>query len=190
MIAKKLLDLNQKSKVGLAHANKSNLPIAYHVAHAIRGRVRFHVPLLGKDSKYAEKLKALVESDARVTQVRINPIAASIAINYKSDTISDQDMREHLINLIQTAPNVTLPKRLRAASVATAVFDAIVNLIDSARNINKVRKGVTEKQLKNDFWERALGSIQSTIKGLKSAVMFFFPQPQSQTPSALMSSGN
>ncbi|OKH42573.1 hypothetical protein NIES2101_32790 [Calothrix sp. HK-06] len=169
--------------------NPANNQIAYSVsvAHEMHGRVRFHVYRLAKDSKYAEKLKALVESDSRVTQVRINTQAASIAISYESD-ISDEQMREYFINLIQTAPNIATPKRFTASSITSAIFDAIVNLIDSARNINKVRKGITKKPSKPDFWERALQTIKATMKTLKSATMFVLPKRSSQAPSTLSSS--
>jgi Heavy metal associated domain 2 len=159
----------------------SNQKIAYNIAHEINGRIRFHVYRLVKDSQYAEKLKALIESDSRVTKVRINSQAASIAINYDPD-IPHEQMREHLINLIQSAPNIALPKRFSISSVTAAIFDAMVNLIDSARNVNKARKVITKKTTKPDFWEQALTTLKGTIKTLKSAVMFILPKRVSHSP--------
>jgi hypothetical protein len=166
-----------------------NQNIAYDVAHQIHGRIRFHVYRLAKDSKYAEKLKALIESDSRVTHVRMSPQAASIAISYESD-IPDEQMREYFINLIQTAPSITVPKRFAVSSITSAIFDAIVNLIDSARNVNRARKVVTKKSVKPDFWERSLKTLKVAIKTLKSAAMFILPKRRPQAPSAILSSSN
>lgn len=164
-------------------ANKTSLPqkISYSVVHAIPGRIRFRIPRLAKDSEYANKLKRLIESDARTTNVRINSSAASIAINYQPGVISDHQMRSHLVNLIQTAPNIAIPAPVTAKSVAQAIFDALINLIDSTRNINKARTAIQHKEVKTDIWERVLSGTKTAIKGLKSAIMFILPNKRSQT---------
>ena len=52
------------------------------VVHRNERRIRVVVPRLGFDSAYAQKVKDLVESVDYVTDVRINPAAKSIAVEY------------------------------------------------------------------------------------------------------------
>ncbi|BAY11386.1 HMA2 domain-containing protein [Calothrix sp. NIES-2098] len=152
--------------------------ISYSVVHAIPGRIRFRIPRLAKDSEYANKLQRLIESDARITNVRINFSAASIVINYQPKVISGEQMRSHLVNLIQTAPNIAIPAPVTAKTIAKAIFDALINLIDGTRNINKARTAIQHKEVKTDIWERILASAKSVIKGLKSAIVFILPNKQ------------
>ncbi|WP_315789149.1 exopolysaccharide biosynthesis protein [Fischerella sp. JS2] len=91
-----------------ANATSPPQEILYRVAHAIVGRIRFCIPRLATDSEYADQLKMVMESDYRITDVRINPLAASIVINYTSELICDQQMRSDLVNLIQAAANTVL----------------------------------------------------------------------------------
>lgn len=77
--------------------------IVCSLIHAIPGRARFRVPRLSFDPKYADDLQTLIESDVRVTQVRVNRAAASIAITYKIKQLSDAEMHQHLVRLIQEA---------------------------------------------------------------------------------------
>jgi len=158
-------------------ANKPTPPqkIAYKVAHAIPGRIRFRIPRLAIDSEYANKLKRLIEAEPRTTNVRVNPTAASIVINYQLGVISDDQMRSHLVNLIQTAPNIVLPAEATAKSILGAIFDALINLIDSTRNINQARNAIVYRQFRTDTWERVLSSARTIIKGLKSAIIFILP---------------
>lgn len=83
--------------------------ISYRVAHAIPGRIRFHVPQLAIDYEYAHKLKVVTEFDARTTDIRVNAAASSIVITYELGVISDDQMRSHLVKLIQTAPDTVVP---------------------------------------------------------------------------------
>jgi Cu2+-exporting ATPase len=97
-------------------------PVARHpevpckVVHAIPGRMRFRVPRIVEDAEYAQKLTTVMEAEAKVTDVRVNVAAASIAISYEADGISDVEMKAHLINLIQTADKIDFPIDLKAAS--------------------------------------------------------------------------
>ncbi|QIR37087.1 hypothetical protein HCG51_10325 [Tolypothrix sp. PCC 7910] len=158
-----------------------NQHISYTIIHAIPGRIRFRIPQIARDSEYANKLKRLIESDTIATNVRINPAAASIVINYQPGVISDNQMRLHLVNLIQTAPNITLPAPVTAKSVAKAIFDALINLIDGTRNINKARTAIQHKEVKTDIWERLLSGTKTAIQGLKSTIMFILPNKRSQS---------
>lgn len=168
---------------------KTNVPekishVSYSVAHAIPGRIRFRIYRLVKDSEYASKLKRLMELDSRVTSVRVNSQAASIVINYKTNELTDDKLRfsrgdatrSHLVYLIQNAENITLPSKITVKSVVATIFDAGMNLIDSFRNLNQARNAIVHQEFKKDIWERLLGGAKTSLKGLKSALMFVLPK--------------
>jgi outer membrane lipoprotein SlyB len=60
----------------------------YQIVHAVEGRIRIRIPLLGKEVEYASKLQKQVESLNFVTNVRINPLAESIIVTYKYKYVS------------------------------------------------------------------------------------------------------
>ena len=165
----------KKAAKNVANKTAPSQKIFYSIVHTIPGRIRFRIPLLGRDTEYANQLKLAIESDTRVTNVRINPKAASIVINYKVGVISDNQMHEHLVNLIQTAQNVVLPKEVMAKSIVGTIFDALINLIDSTRKLNQARNVIVYRRVKTDVWERILSTSRSIIKRLKSASMFILP---------------
>lgn len=155
----------------------SSQETSYSIAHEIPGRIRFSIPKLATDSNYADKLKALIESDSKVTDVRLNQKAGSIAISYQSDLNTDDQIRAHLVNLIENnAPtSAFVVKQATTKSILAAIFDAIVSLIDSLRNVNKARKGISDGNFKTDFWERALRGAKSITKKLRETLMFILP---------------
>ncbi|MEA5569122.1 HMA2 domain-containing protein [Anabaena sp. UHCC 0399] len=157
--------------------------ISYTVAHAIPGRIRFRIPRLGGDSEYANKLQQLITSDSRIKDVRINPSSASLVISYQRGNVADGKMRSHLIHLIQNAPNIALPAKTTTKPIVGAIFDAVINFIDSTRNINQARQASSYQQPKKDIWERVLEGAKTFIKGIKSAVMFILPNKRS--PSSI-----
>ncbi|MER3435675.1 MAG: hypothetical protein C4288_20365 [Leptolyngbya sp. ERB_1_1] len=55
----------------------------YQIVHSIVGRLRIRIPQLSRDAEFASRLSGFVESLAGVTQVRINPAASSIVIQYQ-----------------------------------------------------------------------------------------------------------
>ncbi|MGG6269456.1 HMA2 domain-containing protein [Leptolyngbya sp. AN03gr2] len=55
----------------------------YQIVHNIAGRLRIRIPQLAHDAEFASRLSGFVESLAGVTQVRINPAASSIVIQYQ-----------------------------------------------------------------------------------------------------------
>ncbi|MBD0264918.1 MAG: hypothetical protein ICV78_19995 [Tolypothrix sp. Co-bin9] len=165
----------KKATKSVANKTAPSQKIFYSIVHAIPGRIRFRIPLLAIDPEYANKLKLLIESDPRVTNVRANPKAASIAINYKVSAISDNQMREHLVSLIQTAQNMAVPKEVTAKSIVGTIFDSVINLIDSTRKINQARNVIVYRRFRTDIWERILSTSRSIIKRLKSATMFILP---------------
>ncbi|RCJ18835.1 HMA2 domain-containing protein [Nostoc sp. ATCC 53789] len=86
--------------------------VAYSIAHAIPGRVRFRVPRIACDPKYVQRLEALLKSDSTVTSERVNSAARSVVITYKTGMMRDSQKRvqsfllaaiSHLINLIESA---------------------------------------------------------------------------------------
>lgn len=165
----------KKNTENSVHKKLTSPKIAYSIVHVMSGRVRFRIPRLGRDSDYANKLQQLIESDSRITNVRINPLAASIVISYQTGMISDEKMRSHFVYLIQNAPNIALPAKKTTKTFIGAIFDALINLIDSTRNINQARHANTYGNPRTDVWERVLKSAKTCMKGIKSATMFFIP---------------
>lgn len=174
------LHRQQSQKTTKSVVNKTPAPekISYSVAHAIAGRIRFRIPRLAVDSEYADKLKRVIEADSRITNVRINQTAACIVINYQPSIISDEQMRSHLVDLIQIAPTIVLPTPVTAKSIAKAIFDAVLNLIDSTRNINQAHNAIAHGEFRTNTWERVLSGTKTAIKGIKSAIMFVLPNKQ------------
>lgn len=94
------------------HRAKQAAKVAYSIAHAIPGRVRFRIPRIAKDSKYVQRLEALLKADPLVSGKRVNSAAASIVITYKSGTMPNSKKRSlslleqvisYLSSLIQSA---------------------------------------------------------------------------------------
>lgn len=79
--------------------------LVYNIAHAIPGRIRFHIPQLAKDRAYSNRLEKLLKADTQVTSVRINQNAASIAIAYQPSEIPTT----HWVNLIESALDINPP---------------------------------------------------------------------------------
>ncbi|MBE9007188.1 hypothetical protein IQ259_19480 [Fortiea sp. LEGE XX443] len=79
--------------------------IAYTVAHAIPGRIRFHVPRIAQDRAYARRLERLLKTDAQVTNVRMNCDAASIAIAYQPSYVTVN----HWVKLMELALETNPP---------------------------------------------------------------------------------
>jgi hypothetical protein len=174
--SKKNANLNQHfSPKNVVNKTAPSQKRFYSIVHAIPGRIRFRIPLLARDSEYANNLKLMIESDTRVTNVRANPQAASIVINYQVRAISDNQMRERLVHLIQSAQDAVVPKEVGSKSIVGAIFDALINLIDSTRKINQARNVIVYRRFRTDVWERILSTSRSIIKRLKSATMFILP---------------
>ncbi|MEH2000942.1 MAG: hypothetical protein V7L00_19710 [Nostoc sp.] len=91
---------------------KKPAKVAYSIAHAIPGRVRFRVPRIASDPKYVQRLETLLKSDSTVTSERVNSAARSVVITYKIGMMRDSQKRvqsflsapiSHLANLIESA---------------------------------------------------------------------------------------
>lgn len=74
----------------------------YAIAHAVPGRVRLRMPQLAIDANFASRLQQALKADEYVNQVRVNRAAASIAINYDNQGLSDWDLGMRLMNIINT----------------------------------------------------------------------------------------
>ena len=75
---------------------------SYSIAHAVPGRVRLKMPQLTIDADFARRLQQALNADEYVKQVRINRSAASIAINYNNQGLSDWELGLRLMNIINT----------------------------------------------------------------------------------------
>ncbi|MBD2531845.1 hypothetical protein H6G97_20555 [Nostoc flagelliforme FACHB-838] len=91
---------------------KKPAKVAYSIAHAIPGRVRFRVPRIACDPKYVQRLETLLKSDSTVTSERVNSAARSVVITYKTGMMQNSQKRvqnflsppiSHLANLIESA---------------------------------------------------------------------------------------
>ncbi|MCC5663323.1 hypothetical protein LC653_05090 [Nostoc sp. CHAB 5784] len=91
---------------------KKPAKVAYSIAHAIPGRVRFRVPGIACDPKYVQRLETLLKSDSTVTSERVNSAARSVVITYKTGMMRNSQKRvqsflltpiSHLVNLIESA---------------------------------------------------------------------------------------
>ena len=89
---------NNSSSTG---ASETNLQ-GYTIAHAVPGRVRLRIPQLAIDADFARRLQEVLKADEYVNQVRVNRAAASIAINYDNQGLSDWDLGMRLMNIINT----------------------------------------------------------------------------------------
>ena len=84
--------------------------IAYNLAHAIPGRLRFHVDRVAADSEYARRLELLAQEDPWVTSLKINRKAASVTFTYAAGAAKDtQGAIARVGKLIQAAGAIAVP---------------------------------------------------------------------------------
>jgi cation transport ATPase len=81
----------------------------YQVVHSTLGRYRICIPKLASDSEFASSLKALIESFAFVSEVRLNAAASSLVVSYKTKTISQTTALEKLVSCIYQAQGIEVP---------------------------------------------------------------------------------
>ena len=72
------------------------------IAHAVPRRVRLRIPQLAIDADFARRLQQALNADEYVKHVRINRPAASLAINYNNQGLSDWELGLRLMNVINT----------------------------------------------------------------------------------------
>ncbi len=121
------IEFSGKSGQSISQLNPHNLPtenslgdqkqpqIAYHIVSYIPGRIRFHIPRLAKDGKYAKRLMKLSRTETRIKQARVNRDTASWVVRYQTESPHDKlgEGSQHkiavarLIKLIQSAAMAT-----------------------------------------------------------------------------------
>jgi hypothetical protein len=79
---------------------------AYEVLHATRGRIRIGIPRLACDREYGDRLIYVLKSLAFVTNVRINPIAECVAIEYQEGSALETQIQQSILAAIQEADRV------------------------------------------------------------------------------------
>ncbi len=93
---------NNSSSIGEEMVPSETNLEGYTIAHAVPGRVRLKMPQLAIDADFARRLQQALNADEHVNHVRINPAAASIAINYNNRGLSDWELGMGLMNIINT----------------------------------------------------------------------------------------
>ena len=79
------------------------------LVHHIPGRVRFRIYRLKDDPDYAADLKQFLLAQPGINSVRVNRVAASIAVKYGSTDSSLAKIASGLKNLIQQSAKTKLP---------------------------------------------------------------------------------
>jgi Heavy metal associated domain 2 len=93
---------NNSSSTVVENAESETNLQGYAIAHALPGRVRLRMPQLVIDADFAHRLQQALNADDYVKQVRINRAAASLAINYNNQGLSDWELGLRLMNIINT----------------------------------------------------------------------------------------
>lgn len=79
----------------------------YAIAHSVPGRIRLRVPRLASDRVFARRLETLLKASDRITHVRLNCAAASVAIHYEAGGLSDWELGRGLLEILQVAESET-----------------------------------------------------------------------------------
>ncbi|MCU0532450.1 MAG: hypothetical protein MUD14_00870 [Hydrococcus sp. Prado102] len=95
-------DSNNSNSTVVENAESEPNLQGYAIAHALPGRVRLRMPQLAIDADFSHRLQQALDADDYVKQVRINRAAASIAINYNNQGLSDWELGLRLMNIINT----------------------------------------------------------------------------------------
>lgn len=75
----------------------------YTIVHSVPGRIRLRIPKVASEPNYVRRLEQLLTADCHVLGVRINTAAASVAIQYQAEGMSDWELGMRLISIIQEA---------------------------------------------------------------------------------------
>ncbi|MCT7962695.1 hypothetical protein NG791_18660 [Laspinema sp. D1] len=84
-------------------AVKAPSGMGVEIVHAIPGRVRLRVPTLAQDSTCADRLQTVLCAQPEITEIRLNPLTASIVVQYEIAAGLDESWRSHLVEIIQEA---------------------------------------------------------------------------------------
>ena len=138
---------------GVAKVERLQQIVGYKIVHKNHRRIRISIPRLATDTEYARTLKYLVESIDSVTEVRINPVVSSIAVeyDYQVDAQAIAKAEQKLFAAIQEAIHVQIDE--------TAIQKA------------------TEKQSNHEvnYWERLGPSVVSIVLSFGALIGLPFP---------------
>jgi len=113
----------------------------YQVLHTTLGRIRIGIPRLADDLEYSDKLTYALISIAGVTNVRVNPIAKSIIINYEPNPALEAQIHQSIFSAIEAADTMILPSAINLATLEefspeiNNIFDWLTNELDKLLNI-------------------------------------------------------
>lgn len=88
--------------------------------HSLPGRIRYQIPRLIYDAEYGRKLIYRVESDRRVTGVKVNSASGSLTIYYLSQISTPAELQANLEQWIENADSFKLPALTPKASASDA----------------------------------------------------------------------
>jgi cation transport ATPase len=92
----------------------------YQIVHHTAGRYRIRIPRLAVDQPFAAKLTQLIQTLDFVSDVRINPAACSLVVNYAVAKIAAEAAQQQLTTCIQQTSCVW---KLQASTVANVDMD-------------------------------------------------------------------
>ncbi|MCU0568568.1 MAG: hypothetical protein MUF49_18470 [Oculatellaceae cyanobacterium Prado106] len=75
----------------------------YTIVHSTLGRLRLRIPRLIGDAAYAKRLQKLLETEERVTRIRLNRSAASLVIQYDGMGVSELELGMRLLQILEQA---------------------------------------------------------------------------------------
>ncbi|MGK7931974.1 MAG: HMA2 domain-containing protein [Microcystaceae cyanobacterium] len=73
------------------------------IVHSVPGRIRLKIKKLSEDGLYAKRLERLLKADDLVLSARVNRAAASVAINYEGNGISEMELGLRLLGILNQA---------------------------------------------------------------------------------------
>lgn len=126
--------------------------ISYKIVHAIRGRIRFNIPLIAEDPDYTERLEKALNNIPSITGTRINRTAASIIINYNPSQIADAQIQAKIAELINSVAieqalaysTTTFP---RTPAPITTTVEFLENDISESELISAEQNSETEEEI-------------------------------------------
>jgi len=86
--------------------------VKFKVIHQVSGRIRLEIPMLKSNPDYRWLLEKLVKSLDVVREVRINPWARSLVVEYDRHAISEADLQAKLARAIHIANHPVLALHL------------------------------------------------------------------------------
>lgn len=91
-----------------------NEQVSYRIIHKNEQRLRIETPRVAYDSEYCQTLKQVIEKLNFVTDVRINPAARSISIEFRNRGVASSLIQEKIlryieqVNVLESPENVDL----------------------------------------------------------------------------------